>query len=151
MALHTIEALGIRVATLTGALIVGEKLNIESLILGSSQGNDITEAVKFVAYLTACELAGDVAVEKILGFRSVSLHRDLPVNLLTTFGSNVGVYYILEKTNIVDMIEKKFGRSSDLNKAAAIAVVYALITEITYQILKMWVLRGDKPEKYKFP
>ena len=151
MALHTIEALGIRVATLTGALIVGEKLNIESLILGSSQGNDITEAVKFVAYLTACELAGDVAVEKILGFRSVSLHRDLPVNLLTTFGSNVGVYYILEKTNIVDMIEKKFGRSSDLNKAAAIAVVYALITEITYQILKMWVLRGEKPEKYKFP
>ena len=92
MALHTIEALGIRVATLTGALIAGEKLNIESLILGSSQGNDITEAVKFVAYLTACELAGDVAVEKILGFRSVSLHRDLPVNLLTTFGSNVGVY-----------------------------------------------------------
>jgi hypothetical protein len=151
MALHTIEALGIRVATLTGALIAGEKLNIESLILGSSQGNDITEAVKFVAYLTACELAGDVAVEKILGFRSVSLHRDLPVNLLTTFGSNVGVYYILEKTNIVDMIEKKFGRSSDLNKAAAIAVVYALITEITYQILKMWVLRGEKPEKYKFP
>ena len=144
--LNTVESMALRIAPLTGALIASDKLGIKDIILTGVQGDQLTEAVKYSGYLIACEMAGDYGLEKLTGMRAPSLHKDVGVGFLTSFATNVGVYYALDRTDILDRFIEMFG-SSDESIALANAVVYGIVQEVSYRLLAMW-LSPDDPKKY---
>ncbi len=143
---HTAEGLAMRVAGLTAGLIASDKLGIKEMILTSSQGSDLEEAVRYTAYLVAVEYATDEVLERTLGIRAPSLHKDVGVGFLTSFATNTAVYYVMERTDILDKVMDNF-EGSDEQRALGNALVYAAAQEISTRIITMWIDRSD-PSNY---
>lgn len=144
--LNTVESIGLRVGSITAGLIISDKLNLDEMILGNTRGGSVEEAVKMTAYLTAVEYGADMLSEKILGMRPPSLHKDVGVQFLTSFASNVAVYYLLQQADVVEMINDKFG-GSEVQVALAHAIAYAITQELSYRVISMW-FRPNDPNKY---
>ena len=147
----SVESIALKVGTLTASLLVAEKTGIRDMILQNAGASDIGETVRYGAYLSASEWAGDMLATRFLGMRSVSLHQDGPWSFLHTFATNIAVYYVLEKTNVLDQILDQFG-DGDVNRALANSIVYAIAQEVSYKLLSYWMAptSADYGEKFQF-
>ena len=144
--LQSAEAIALRVGSLTAGLIVSDKLDLDKIILGDNRGGSVEEAIKMTSYLVAVEYGADALMEKLVGYRAPSLHKDVGVNFLVSFATNVAVYYVLQQAEVVKMINEKFGRS-DVQMSMAHAVVYALTQELAYRAVSM-VWSSKDPNRY---
>ena len=95
--LNSVESMALRIAPLTVALVASNKLGIKDIILTGNESGEVEEAVKYSGYLIAAEMVGDYGLEQLTGLRAPSLHKDVGVGFLSSFATNVGVYYALER------------------------------------------------------
>jgi len=130
----SIESIALKVGSLTAGLLIANKTGIKNMILENSDGSDIGEVVRYGLYLSAVEWGTDMAASRVLGMRGISLQMDSGWNFVSTFGTNLAVYYVLEKTDLLDSMLDQFG-DSDVNRAFANSCIYALVQELSYQVL----------------
>ena len=148
---NSIESLGLKIGSLAAGLIIANKTGVRDIILANSGGGDVEEVVRYGAYLSAVEWVSDMAITQVLGARSINFHLDSGYGFLITFSTNVGIYYIMEKTDILDTLLESLG-DDEMARAFANASVYALTQEITYYLLQMWMkpTSGDYGQKFQF-
>jgi len=151
MLFQSLESLGIKIGTISAALIGMDKLGIRDLILANNTGGDLEEVVRYAGYLLGTEWAADKVAVNLLGMRGINLHTDLGHGFMLTFAVNVATVYVLEKTNVLDGILDMLPNDT-VSRAVGNAVVYTLVQEISYMILTKWwsSTSGDYGQKFNF-
>ena len=121
------------------------------MIMRNAGSSDAEEILRYGAYLTAVEFGTDMVATKVLGMRGISLHTDSTFGFLQTFGTNLAVYYVMEKTNLLDTVLDQFG-DDDVQRAAANAVVYTLTQEVSFRLLGYFMQKTASMygEKFNF-
>ena len=143
---QSMEGVAMRVAGLTAGLIASDKFGIKDIIFTGQTGSDLEESVKYSAYLIAVEYVSDEVLQRTLGVRPPSLHKDVGTDFIVSFATNTGVYFLLEKTDLMDKIMENF-QGSDEMTALGNALVYALAQEISTRVINAWMDRSD-PSNY---
>lgn len=148
---NNLESLALKVGTLTAGLLVANKSGVRQLIMRNSGSSDVEEVVRYGAYLTGIEYLTDMVASKVLGMRGISLHADTNVGFLITFATNLAVYYVMEKTDVLDKVLDTVG-DGDVNRALGNAIVYTLTQEISYRIISYFMKpnASDYGEKFNF-
>lgn len=148
---NNLESLALKVGTLATGLLIANKSGVRELIMRNAGSSDVEEVVRYGAYLTGIEYLTDMTASKVLGMRGISLHADTNVGFLVTFATNLAVYYVMEKTDVLDKVLETVG-DGDVNRALGNAIVYTLTQEISYRIIS-YVMKpkaSDYGEKFNF-
>lgn len=148
---NTIESLGLKIGSLAAGLIIANKTGVRDIILQNAGDSDVEEVVRYGAYLSAVEYGSDLIITNLLGQRSINFHMDSGFGFLSTFATNIAVYYVLEKTDVLDTLLDSLG-DDEMARAFANAAVYALTQEISNYILGI-VLKpsnADYGNKFQF-
>ena len=133
MLYNDLQEIGTRIASYAVTLYGLDQLGLDKLI----GGNDTTEvlAVKTAALLSGTEYLSDLALEQI-GLRQPTKFGSDVEFFIKNFITNTAVYYAMDKLSIDEMFFKY--SSSPEKKALVLAVVFTIINEISFKVLKLW-------------
>lgn len=132
---QSIEAIALKAGTLTAGMLIANRTGIRDMILGGASNSEMIETLKYSAYLSGVEIATDFTARHVLGMRALNLHTDSTFGAITTFATNYAVYYVLEMTNLLDVVLDNIGGDNEIQRTFVNAAIYSLVQEISYRVL----------------
>ena len=135
MLYNDLQEIATRVGSYAITLYSLDKLGLNELI----NQNDSSEilSLKVAGLLSGTEYISDYALEKV-GFRAPTKFSSDMGQFIKNFISNAAVYYVMDKMNIDDIFYQY--STTPERRAVMLAVVFALVNEISNKLITMWGL-----------